>query len=168
MFWRVPSTGKHWQDNKGAPNRELFKSLVRSGEVEGLLAFDSGVPVGWCSLGPREAFAYLSRARKIGPPPGPRTWSVTCFFIERQSRRRGIASLLLQSAVDYARQRGASWLEGYPSDLPDHKIAPDAFVHTGTSALFRANGFEAVAAAGKKMLYRRKLAIGERASAGKD
>lgn len=106
MYWRVPSTGKYWQEHKGAPNRRDFKALVENGRAKGVLAFDGSVPIGWCSIGLRSEFAYFDRARKLPPSPDPWTWSVTCFFVARASRNRGVAGALLQTAVDYARAQG--------------------------------------------------------------
>ena len=156
MWWRVPSTGRYWSEHKGDGNREALRSLVESGQAKGLLAFDESGPLGWCSLGPRTDFPYLSRARLIGPPPGPDSWAVTCFFIRRGARRSGVARALLASAIDYAREEGAAWLLGFASDA-EGKPAPDAFVHTGTSALFRSTGFVLQAFAGKRSQYALQL-----------
>lgn len=158
MLWRVPSTGRYWDDNKGAPNRDAFRRLVSSGQANGLLAFRADLPIGWCGLGPREDFPYLSRARQIGPPPSDHTWSVTCFFVRRDERRIGIASELLREAVRYAREWGADCIEGYPYDASGREAAPDAFVHTGTCSIFRANDFVLAATAGRRMIYRLSLA----------
>ena len=42
-------------------------------------------------------------------------WSVTCFFLARAYRRRGLQADLLRAAVEYAREQGARIVEGYPN-----------------------------------------------------
>lgn len=158
MYWRVPSTGKYWAEHKGAPNRRSFRKLVETGDASGVLAFEGRAPVGWCSVGPRADFAYFARARKLPPPPDENAWSVTCFFIKAGYRRRGIAGRLLESAIDLARKKGASVLEGYPS-VPESSKAkiPDAFAHTGVPRLFASAGFVLAARAGARHVYRLNL-----------
>ena len=41
-------------------------------------------------------------------------WAVTCFVTRKGFRRRGISRALARAAVDFARERGARALEGYP------------------------------------------------------
>jgi GNAT superfamily N-acetyltransferase len=60
-------------------------------------------------------------------------WAVTCFVTRAGFRRRGISRALARAAVDFARQRGARALEGYPHNT---EIA-----HFGTPSVFAAAGF---------------------------
>jgi GNAT superfamily N-acetyltransferase len=43
-------------------------------------------------------------------------WSITCFFVAKPYRRKGLTVMLLQAALEYARNQGAAILEGYPED----------------------------------------------------
>jgi GNAT superfamily N-acetyltransferase len=70
-------------------------------------------------------------------------WSVVCFFIARPHRRKGLALRLLEGAVSYARETGASIVEGYPVE-PAAPL-PDAFAYTGLASIFRRAGFIEVA-----------------------
>ncbi|MEQ1931335.1 MAG: GNAT family N-acetyltransferase [Parvularculaceae bacterium] len=157
MFWRVQSGGKYWAAQKGAGNRRAFKKLVETGAATGVLAFDGKAPVGWASVAPRRDFAYFERSRTMPPPADERTWSVTCFFVKREARWRGVAGALLDAAVDYAAGKKARLVEGYPSTVKEGVKAPDAFVHTGVPALFEAAGFNLAAAAGARAVYRKRL-----------
>lgn len=158
MYWRVPSTGKYWEEHKGAPNRRAFKRLVESGRATGVLAFDGADAVAWCSVGPRQDFAYLARARKLPPAIDEATWSITCFFIRRDLRNAGLARDMLKTAIALAKKSGGAWLEGYPS-TPSKAGAriPDAFAHTGVPSLFEDAGFMLAAKAGARCVYRLKL-----------
>jgi GNAT superfamily N-acetyltransferase len=91
-----------------------------SATTSGLVAYLDGEPAGWCAVDPRPA-----NPRLLSHCPVPwvgRTedktddgvWAVTCLVIRVGFRRRGISRALVRSAVDFARQRGARALEGYP------------------------------------------------------
>lgn len=157
MFWRVPSGGAYWAEAKGDKNRRSFRALVESGAATGVLAFDGRAPAAWASVGPRADFAYFNRTRTIPPAAEERTWSVTCFFVARPYRRRGASQILLAAAKDLARKKGARILEGYPAAPKSNGAQPDAFVHTGLPAMFKAAGFERAAKAGAREIWRAAL-----------
>ena len=71
-------------------------------------------------------------------------WSVVCFFVAREFRRRGVTAKLLEAAADFARKRGAKILEGYPVE-PKQSGMPDVFAYTGLVSAFRKTGFVEVA-----------------------
>jgi GNAT superfamily N-acetyltransferase len=132
-----------YERNKGSGNKRAFKKIVMSGDTPGLLAYADDEPVGWCSVAPREAFSFLERSRVLKPVDDRSVWSVSCLFVLRPYRGRGISVRLLKAAIDFARQRGAPAIEGYPND-PDAKM-PDTFAWTGVASAFRKAGFTEVA-----------------------
>ena len=67
-------------------------------------------------------------------------WAINCFVVAKGSRQSGVASALLDAAVDYARDHGAGTLEGYPVQTGGSRIS-SASVYTGTSAMFERAGF---------------------------
>jgi hypothetical protein len=72
----------------GAGNRAALRALTDAGEVPGILAYVGDMPVGWCAVGPREAFPRLDHSplsRKLDDTPA---WSIVCFYIGRAHRRR--------------------------------------------------------------------------------
>ena len=138
MWWRVPRS--RFVQQKGAGNRRAFKRLVEAGETPGLLAYCDGEPVGWCALAPREAYPRLERSRILKPVDAEPVWSVTCFFVARPFRRRGVTVALLKAAVAYAKAHGARIVEGYPVE-PKGTRMPDPFVYTGLASAFRKTGF---------------------------
>jgi GNAT superfamily N-acetyltransferase len=70
-------------------------------------------------------------------------WSVSCLFVAKAHRGRGLSVQLLRAAVEMAGTAGAAIIEGYPV-IPYAPRMPDAFAWTGTLAAFRAAGFEEV------------------------
>jgi GNAT superfamily N-acetyltransferase len=99
-----------------AAKRALMQRLVEQGTPVGVLAYDGGVPVGWCSVAPRETYPRLARSRVMPRVDDRNTWTVLCFFLRRSHRQRGVTRTLLEGAVRYARDAGAEVVEGYPFD----------------------------------------------------
>jgi GNAT superfamily N-acetyltransferase len=139
MAWRLPP--KIWRAGKGAGNRDAFRRLVARGPAPGVLAYHDGEPVGWCSFGPRASFPTLARSRVLAPVDDRDVWSVSCFFVARPFRRRGLSAALLDAAAAQAARLGARVLEGYPQELEVEKM-PDVFAWTGIASAFRRAGFE--------------------------
>jgi GNAT superfamily N-acetyltransferase len=71
-------------------------------------------------------------------------WCMYCFFVHRKHRGRGVAQALLQAAVRFVVDHGATMVEGYPVDSGGERIS-DASIYTGTLPLFRRAGFQEVA-----------------------
>lgn len=143
MYWR--QTRKQFQENKGAGNRAAMKALVDSGTVPGLLGYLQGRPVAWCALAPRQDYSSLARSRILKPVDDRPCWSVSCLFIERTQRRKGLSTQILRAAADFARGQGAELLEGYPVEPRSGKSIPDAFAWTGIPRAFESAGFREVA-----------------------
>ena len=148
-------------EEHGAANQALMRSLVEAGSEPGLLAYRDGRPVGWISVAPRTQYGRVLRSRRIGPSPEEATdaeaWSVVCFWISRAERGKGVATALLQGAIEHARARGARTLEGYPIDASDGR-RPPANLFTGTLSMFKNAGFSEVdRPRGLQLVVRRSL-----------
>lgn len=141
MYWR--QSRLQYEDQHGELNRRNIKALVDSGTIPGILAYEEGQPVGWCSIAPREEFPTLGRSRILKPVDDQPVWSVVCFFVARAQRRKGLTVQLLKAAIDYARSKGAKIIEGYPVE-PKQGKSPDVFVYTGLSSAFKQAGFREV------------------------
>jgi GNAT superfamily N-acetyltransferase len=140
-WWKVPRA--EWQAGKGEGNRRALEASVRRGETPGLLAYDGAAPVGWVAVEPRASYPRLARSRSLAPVDEAPVWSITCFFVARSHRRRGVTRVLIAAAAAHARAAGATLLEAYPVDLAGP--TGDAFVYTGAASTFAASGFEEVA-----------------------
>jgi GNAT superfamily N-acetyltransferase len=142
MYWRL--TRQQFSKQQGDLNRQALRSLVDSGIIPGLLAYQEGQPVGWCSVAPRHEFPVLARSRILKSVDDQPVWSVVCFFVARSQRRHGLTVQLLHAAVEYATAHGARIVEGYPVDPKEGK-APDVFVYTGLYSAYKQAGFTEVA-----------------------
>jgi GNAT superfamily N-acetyltransferase len=157
MAWRL--TRRRWEEGRGERNRSALKRLVESGDATGVLALSAGRAVGWCSAGPRADFSALETKRSLATDWDERTWSVTCFFVAKDWRARGLGERMLRAAAALARKRRATRIEGYPAPLPrDGSDLPTAFAWTGLPQVFERAGFTALAeTAGKRRVYVKRL-----------
>lgn len=155
MWWRMRQG--EWEREKGAGTKRRFRALVKKGPPPGLIAYAGDEPVGWCAIGPRETYPRLARSRILAPVDDQPVWSVTCFFVRRDWRRRGVTVALLEEAVRFAGRTGARVVEGYPTDAPTTQ--PGAFVHHGLLAAFERAGYREVARRSRtRPIVRRKAA----------
>jgi GNAT superfamily N-acetyltransferase len=154
MTWRL-SRAK-FNSNGGTGNRKAMRALVDAGEQPGVMLYQDGRAVAWCAVAPREKYIRLG-ASKVWAPVDPQpVWSVSCFFVDKKARGKGLTVAVLEAAVEFARSHGAKIVEGYPQEL-DEKL-PAAFVWTGLAASFRGAGFhEAARRSPKKPIMRRVL-----------
>ncbi|HWP62444.1 MAG TPA: GNAT family N-acetyltransferase [Candidatus Binatia bacterium] len=141
-WWRLPSS--EWRLTDPARNQAVLRAAVEGGPPPGLLGYLDGEPVGWVSLGPREAFPRLERSKLLARLDERPVWSIVCFVVARTHRRRGVARALLRAAIDHARRSGATCLEAYPVDPGEGRL-PAASAYTGTVRLFEGEGFVPVA-----------------------
>jgi GNAT superfamily N-acetyltransferase len=141
MWWRVPRSA--WKAVKGEGNRRALRRLVRSGTVPGLLAYDGSEPVGWIAVEPREAYPRLESSRSLARVDDRPAWSITCFFVARSHRGRGVSRALVEAALRHARRAGARVVEAYPVDSA--RPAAAASRYTGVPSTFEALGFREVA-----------------------
>lgn len=115
--------------------REAMLETIAGGTPVGVMAYDHGEPVGWCSVAPRVAQAKLERSRKMAPQTEG-AWAVMCFFVLRSHRGEGVAAALLDGAIEYAQASGAAVIEAFPWDT-----SGTSATHRGHSSLFAAAGF---------------------------
>jgi GNAT superfamily N-acetyltransferase len=141
MYWKL--RGRDFEEAAGDSARQMQKSIVDAKEVPGLLAYSDGYPIGWIAVEPRSAYPKLAHSRVLKPVDDQEVWSITCFFIEKKHRRKGITVELIKAAAAYVKSRGGKIVEGYPVDA--QKSQPDPFVYTGTASAFKQAGFVEVA-----------------------
>jgi GNAT superfamily N-acetyltransferase len=126
-------------------NRRVLESAVEATAAEGrhpgLVAYRDGEAVGWVSVGPRDDYARLQHSKVLGPIDDRPVWSIVCFVVARRARGEGIARALLDAAVEYARDHGATLLEAYPVDTEGGRV-PAAHAFKGTLGMFERAGFE--------------------------
>ncbi|MFI9818264.1 GNAT family N-acetyltransferase [Saccharothrix variisporea] len=144
-----------WRAGQGDGNRDFLHS--RLGDPLGVLAVEDEAALGWVAVAPRPYYPRLATMKAAAGDYPADTWSVTCFFIHRTARRRGVAKFLLEEAVLFAAERGAKHVEGYPVDTGGAKKGSGDLYH-GTLAMFLDAGFGLVERKGtNRALVRRAV-----------
>jgi GNAT superfamily N-acetyltransferase len=143
MFWRLEK-GEKYDELKGPPARARLRKGVLDGAVKGALAFADGVPVGWCTFGPRRSFPRLDRSPSLRCNDADLVWSIPCFYVKSGYRKSGVAGALLRAALRTMRRDRARVVEAYPARPDQEGRYVPAFAYTGTIPLFERAGFTRV------------------------
>jgi len=138
MYWRI---GSAYRKQPREKNKASLREIVQHGPPPGLIAFDGGVPVGWCQLTPRDVLPWLDRTWRLKRTDDLPAWSISCFYVRKGYRRRGVTAALIEAALKTAKAGGAPALEAYPLDAD---LTPSAS-GTGFASTFARAGFQVVA-----------------------
>ncbi len=130
-----------------AGRKDRLRELVEGGERVGVLGTVDGAPAGWIGVGPRLGFPRLARSRAAkllkGDDP-ERIWSVVCLYLTREHRHQGLTRVLIDRAVEWARDEKADLVEAYPEDDRDPAAAVERGSFRGRVSTFEACGFTVV------------------------
>jgi hypothetical protein len=136
----------HLGPGEGKQGAEAYRAMkearVREGRAHAALVFDGRTAVGWCQFGSTEELPNI-RSRKayeegLGELPD---WRITCFFIDRERRGEGIATVALREALQAIGRLGGGSVEAYPEDVAGRKVSR-SFLCSGTLGMFEKAGFE--------------------------
>jgi GNAT superfamily N-acetyltransferase len=155
-------TAGEMTDLGGGSREAAFRALCGRAHPPGVIGYDDGEPVGWCSVGPRSENTRLSRSTLIRPLDDLAVWSIICIVVRGGRRRRGYTTALIEGAVAYAAEHDAPAVESYPVDPGSGRIdLTMAFV--GTRAMFEKAGFtvagrtDAIASKLPRLVMRRTI-----------
>lgn len=137
MYWRI---GSAYTQQPSAKNKAAFQQVVKRGPPPGLLAFVGDLAVGWCQLTPRADLPWLERNWRLKRVDAAPVWSISCFYIRKGYRKRGVTTALIEAAKAAARSAGAPALEAYPLDAA---LTPSTS-STGYLSTFKRAGFKVV------------------------
>jgi GNAT superfamily N-acetyltransferase len=124
-----------------AGNRALKQQLVKDGRAHAALVFDGEVAVAWCEYGtPGELPNIYHRKEYEAALDRLPDYRITCFFVDRDYRRTGVAAVALSGAVELIARAGGGVVEAYPHDIADQKVSA-SFLYNGTRSMFEQAGF---------------------------
>ncbi|MDQ6709661.1 MAG: GNAT family N-acetyltransferase [Candidatus Dormibacteraeota bacterium] len=124
-----------------AQNRSDKECRVREGRTHAALVYDGATCVGWCQFGPADELPRIKHKRAyLEALTALPDWRITCFFIDREYRRRGVASAALAGALYEIARLGGGTVESYPEDVEGRAVSA-SFLHNGTVSMFEAHGF---------------------------
>ena len=147
MYFRV--RGRSWANSSAERNRSDLEELTAAtdasgGVAPGLVAYRDGAAIGWVSLAPREDYERLAFSTLLRPVDERPVWSIVCFVVAGRQRGKGVATALLDAAIAYAKEHGASTLEAYPIHESRGRVSSDS-AYAGTQGMYKRAGFEVVA-----------------------
>jgi GNAT superfamily N-acetyltransferase len=137
-----------------AVNRRDMSKAIMQGEVTALLAFEGGKPIGWCDYGETTRLSGVMHRFGLTAPDHEGVGSVACFVIASPYRGHGVASRLLDAAVERLRAKGMNAVEAYPRRSDDSQHTN----YRGPLAMFLRAGFEPYREAGSHLILRKSLA----------
>ena len=140
MFYHT--TGRFETRGHGTQNKRAKKALVKQRHSHGIIVYSDGNPVGWCQYGSKPELPRLDSSptyQSLNFETRPRKlWRVTCFFVDRNYRKRGVARFALDAALSSIKKRGGGVVEAYPSTKPQHGAS---MMWSGTVSMFENAGF---------------------------
>lgn len=115
---------------------------VRDDQAHAALVYDGSVAVGWCQFGPTDELPRIKNKRAYldGLTDLP-DWRITCFFVDRDYRGRGVASVALKGALREISRLGGGTVESYPENVNGRSVSA-SFLHNGTVSMFEREGFK--------------------------
>ncbi|MFI6436062.1 GNAT family N-acetyltransferase [Streptomyces sp. NPDC050759] len=126
----------------GISHREAKEERVRTGRAHAALVLDEdGHAQGWCQYGSPEELPHIKHRRAYDKDAPPRPdWRITCVYVDRKHRGRGIARVALEGALDQIAQAGGGIVEAI-SEVTEGREAQGRFLFSATVELLQDLGF---------------------------
>ncbi len=127
-------------------------------QTHGIVVYSGETPVGWVQYGPKPELPRLHASKTYQSlsldHEGKKLWRITCFFVDRNNRRKGIAGFGLNAALAAIKKKGGGIVEAYPST----KYSKGAsLMWSGTVSMFEDAGFDVASQLGKSSVVMRKI-----------
>ena len=144
-MWYIISV-KAFHAGGAEENRTQLRHIAYSEKTPiGILAYQDGKPVGWCAVGPRERYVRAIKTptyRTKHEGSFTNVWLAPCFFIRHDAKGQGISKILLETAVQLAKDNGAEAIDGFP--FTSTKRRSGSTLHIGFDSIFESCGFEPI------------------------
>ncbi len=148
------------------PHRAYKERLVRANKSHAALVYDGADVVGWCQFGPpTELPGRMGRLGRLGAASPD--WRITCFFVDRDRRKEGIAEAALAGALRIIAAKGGGTVDGYPIATRG-KPYSSSFLFGGTESMFADVGFRPFGSLGTSKLVVRRVVRSRRATASRN
>ena len=124
-----------------------------------ILVYDDQTPVGWCQYGRQDELPRIDARRTYRKAaPAVRVtnlWRITCFFVDRDHRGRGVAKIALHAALESIKKQGGGIVEAFPVVSKKMATVPE-WRWFGTPGMFQKEGFQRVGPLGTSGVLMRK------------
>lgn len=139
----------------------LFKKrMIEEGIAHAALVFEGEQAIAWCEYGsPAELPRIYHRKEYDAGEAHPAPWRITCFFVDRDHRRQGVALEALRGALDLIAQAGGGEVVSFPNIVEPGKRVSASFLHNVTPGMFEEAGFTFERRIGKNNTVMRKVVL---------
>ena len=140
-------------------DRPTFKRrLVEEGIAHAALVFEGDQAIAWCEYGsPLELPNIYHRKEFDAQETHQAPWRITCFFVDRDHRRKGVALEALHGALALIAEAGGGEVVSFPNELEPGKKTSSSFLHNVTRGMFEDAGFTFERRIGKRKTVMRKV-----------
>jgi GNAT superfamily N-acetyltransferase len=136
-------------------NQALKERLVEEGRAHAALVFHGDEALAWCQYGtPQELPNIHHRKEYEASLDTPPDYRITCIFVDKKYRRKGVTAAALGGAVDLISQAGGGLVEGYPHDTAGQKVS---VLYNGTRSLYERAGFSYLRPKGTRNCVMRRV-----------
>jgi len=147
--------GDHWFSTR-AERRERAIQFVRTGSLQGYLAYHDGKIVGWCNAS-ADCHGCVNYLREHWPieedQADIKVKSIFCFVIAPEMQRKGIATQLVERICKDAAEDGFDFVEAYTST----ELSDVTNQYVGFLAMYEKCGFHKCAEQEDKVVMRKAL-----------
>ena len=147
-------TDEEWSERTGVDNRTDMQAMIRDGRVTALLAYVDGKPVGWCNYGETTRLSGVMMKLKLDFAEHSGVGSIACFVIAAPYRGHGVATKLLDAALERLKARGLRAVEAYPRRQEDSSAQAN---YRGSLRMYENAGFEPYRETERNFVVRKTL-----------
>ena len=137
-------------------NHALKEQLVKEDRAHAALVFDGDEAVAWAQYGPPGELPNIHHRKEyeetLDKLPDYR---ITCIFVDKKYRRKGVTAIALRGAIDLIAQAGGGVVEGYPHDTTDGRKV--SVLYNATRSMYEEAGFSYLRPKGKRNCVMRGL-----------
>jgi GNAT superfamily N-acetyltransferase len=131
------------EERRAIGNREFKRRLVEQGRTHAALVLDGDDAIAWAQYGTVEELPNIHHRKEWEKGVVRRPdYRITCLFVDRRYRRKGVASIAVRGALALIAAAGGGLVESYPHDLPPGKKTSASFLYNATRTMYEQLGFE--------------------------
>ena len=146
--------GKTLEERTERNHRDIH-DLVFSGKNRSVLIYHKGKAIASAQYGTTDELPRPGNGRNYKalnlPETRKKLWRITCFFVDREYRRKGISKFALDEILRRIETSGGGIVEAFP--VRDFRALNTWF---GVVSMYRNRGFETVAQLGRSSFLVRK------------
>lgn len=149
-----PLSGLSFEEREKRNHLDKEK-LVKRRKSHGIVVYSDGKPVASCQYGHKEELPRIDQGRNYPKLnlDAKNLWRITCFFVDKEHRRKGVAKIALKGVLTSIKKKGGGVVEAYPAT---HSTA--VAIWFGSVTMFEKEGFRKVARLGRSnIVMRRKI-----------